>query len=294
MSNVKGHWRKLKAGAKGVGPDGSVVIGKTWVDAHSRNVKTEKVERAPAAVFDKGVTRPQKDAILFKKYKEDPSKENLTVLMRQFEGMIRSSVNRYSGASSVPPQALRMRAFAQVKKAIDTYDPNAGAALATHVSNYLKRIDSVALEYANLGYVPPNRAAKEFGPYKDALEKLKEKLDRPPSSQELADELGWSVKQVSRLQRESRNDLIASKFDSPDTMPEYRVQQDKETEAAQLIYSDPSTSNDEKIVLEHLLGMNGKEIIKKGEIAKRYFKGSNPKVSRIVKKLDKKFTDLGV
>ena len=40
--------------------------------------------------------------------------------------------------------------------------------------------------------------------------------------------------------------------------------------------------------------MNGKEMLKKGEIAKKYFGGSNPKVTRIVKKLDKKFSDLGV
>ncbi len=294
MSNVRGHWRTLKPDSKGVGPDGSPVVGKTWVGAHSRNITTEEVKRAPDAVFSEKLTRAEKDLKLFLRYRASPTKENLTVLMRQFEGLIRYSVNRYSSASSIPPQALRMRAFSQVKKALDTYNPDKGAAIGTHVSNYLKRVDSVALEYANLGYVPPNRAAKEFGPYKEALDKLKEKLSRPPSTQELADELGWSVKQVGRIQRENRNDLISSKFDTPDTMPEYRVQQDRETEAAHLIYSSPDTHNDEKIVLEHLLGMNGKEVLKKSEIAKRYFKGSNPKVSRIVSKLDKKFTELGV
>ena len=77
-------------------------------------------------------------------------------------------------------------------------------------------------------------------------------------------------------------------------MPEYRVQQDREIEAAHLIYSALETSDEERIVLEHLLGMNGKKVMKKSEIAKEYFKGSNPKVSRIVAKLDKKFTELGV
>lgn len=294
MSEVKGHWRKLKPGSKGRGPNGETVSGKTWIGTHSRKPSIEKVERAKDVVFGDKVSRPERDRILFKKYKDDPTPENLTILMRQFEGMIRTAVNRYSAAQAIPPQALRLRAFTQVKKAIDTYDPEAGAALSTHVTNYLKRVNSVALEYANLGYVPPNRAAKEFGPYKESYAKLKEKLGRIPSTQEIADDLGWSVKQVARIQRESRNDLVASKFDTPDTMPEYRVQQDKETEAARLIYSDPGTSEEERIVLEHLLGMNGKETLKKGQIAKKYFGGSNPKVTRIVKKLDKKFTDLGV
>lgn len=294
MSEVEGHWRKLKPGSKGRGPGGEVVRGKTWVKAHKRKVVIEKAKKAPKAVFDEKVSRPEKDLILFKKYQKDPSPENLTVLMRQFEGMIRTAVGRYGTATAIPPQALRIRAYTQTKKAIDSYNPDAGAALATHVANYLKRVDSVALEYANLGYVPPNRAAKEFGPYKEAYNRLKEKLNRIPSTQEIADDLGWSVKQVARIQRENRNDLVASKFDSPDTMPEYRVQQDRETEAAHLIYSDPNTTPEEQIVLEHLLGMNGKPVLKKGEIAKRYFDGSNPKVTRIVKKLDKKFTDLGV
>lgn len=294
MSSVEGHWRKLKPGSTGRGPNGEAVRGKTWVKKHDRKLELKKINKAPTATFEKGISRPQKDLILFQKYKKDPTPENLTVLIRQFEGMARAAVNRYGTATAVPPQALRIRAITQIKKAIDTYNPDAGASLATHVGNYLKRVDSVALEYANLGYVPPNRAAKEFGPYKESYNKLKDKLSRIPTTQEIADDLGWSVKQVSRIQRENRNDLVASKFDTPDTMPEYRVQQDKETEAAHLIYSDPGTSNEERIVLEHLLGMNGKKLLKKGEIAKKHFGGSNPKVTRIVKKLDKKFSDLGV
>lgn len=294
MAEVRGHWRRLKPGAKGVGPNGRAVTGKTWVKGYTRTVKTTKVEKAKEVEFTESLTRPQKDARLFARYKEDPSKENLTVLMKQFEGMVRNSVGKYRQSTAVPPQALRMRAYAQVKKAIDSYDPDKGAALATHVGNYLRRVDAVALQYANLGYVPPNRAAKEFGPFLEADRKLKERLNRQPTSQELADELKWSVKQVARIQREARNDLVASKFDTPDTMPEYRVQQEKETEAMHLIYSSPETTSEERIVLEHLFGMNGKKKMSKGEIAKKHFNGSAPKVSRLIKKLEGRFSELGV
>ena len=75
MAEVKGHWRKLKPRAKGVGPDGSVVYGKTWIDPHKREVVTKKVKRAPTAVFEGNLTRPEKDLELFRRYKKDPSKE---------------------------------------------------------------------------------------------------------------------------------------------------------------------------------------------------------------------------
>lgn len=295
MSNVRGHWRKLRSpSSKGVGPNGESVSGKTWVSGYTRTVSTEKVKKVEDVEFSTKVKRSERDQILYKKYKSDPSSENLTLLMRQFEGMVRVSVNKYSQSEAIPPAALKLRAYAQVKKAIDTYDPEKGSALTTHVGNYLKRVNAVALEYANLGYVPPNRASKEFGPFLEANQKLKDKLGRIPSTQELADELGWSAKQVARIRRESRNDLISSKFDTPDTMPEYRVQRGRELEAMHMIYSSPETSNEERIVMEHLFGMNGGEKLSKGEIAERHFNGSRPKVSRLINKLNDRFTELGV
>tara|TARA_B100000242_G_scaffold294072_1_gene274559 strand:- start:2122 stop:3009 length:888 start_codon:yes stop_codon:yes gene_type:complete len=295
MSDVRGHWRKLRSpSSKGKGPNGEVVSGKTWVSGYTRRVSTDKVKKVEDAEFSSKVKRSDRDRILYQRYKADPSKENLTLLMRQFEGMARVAVNKYKQSDAIPPAALKMRAYAQIKKAIDTYDPEAGTAITTHVGNYLRRVNSVALEYANLGYVPPNRAAKEFGPFKEADRKLKDRLGRPPSTQELADELKWSVKQVARIRRETRNDLISSKFDTPDTMPEFRIQRARELEAIHLLYSAQETSSDERIVMEHLFEMNGKEKLAKGEIAKRYFNGSGPKVSRIVNKLEAKFTEMGV
>jgi DNA-directed RNA polymerase specialized sigma subunit len=277
-----------------VGPNGEAVTGKTWVKGYTRTVSTEKVERAQESSDIANLKRSEKDKALYDIYKKDPSPENLSVLMRQFEGMARVAVNKYSRSEAIPPAALKLRAYAQIKQAIDTYDPDKGAALTTHVGNYLRRVNAVALEYANLGYVPPNRASKEFGPFLEANNKLKEKLGRIPSTQELADELGWSAKQVARIRRENRNDLISSKFDTPDTMPEYRVQRSRELEAMHLVYTSPETSNEERIVMEHLFGMNGGEKLSKGEIADRFFNGSKPKVSRLIKKLDGRFTELGV
>ena len=46
MSNVRGHWRKLRSPkSKGVGPNGEAVSGKTWVKGYTRTVSTEKVKK---------------------------------------------------------------------------------------------------------------------------------------------------------------------------------------------------------------------------------------------------------
>jgi DNA-directed RNA polymerase specialized sigma subunit len=99
-------------------------------------------------------------------------------------------------------------------------------------------------------------------------------LGRDPAGHELSDKLKWPVNQVSAMELELRKEIPTSTLQSDMSS----LKPSKEAEILQLIQYD--LTSEEKIVYEHLLGMNGKPQLKPGEIALR-LNMSPSKVSRI-------------
>ena len=129
-----------------------------------------------------------KDMEAWNSYRTFPSPENRSALLRRFDGVINSQVNKWAGP--VPRETLLMEARAHAAKAIDTYDPAKGAALATHVANAIKPISRTVYTYQNAVRAPEN-VTRAIGAYKQSLETLTDEKGRAPNDEELAAELGW-------------------------------------------------------------------------------------------------------
>ncbi len=287
-----GHWRKLKSHQVGKGPSGEDTYGRTWVKRKKKyglvDVKSTKLDKSvkPITQKKKGKTRSQRDLEMWKKWKEDPSDANLVPLMESLQGLVTSKVSEFRTAP-VPPSAVRGAANVAVMKALNTYNPNKGAALHTYVSWHLKKVRSFVVKYQNIGRIPEHRAYR-ITEYKNAKAALTEKHDMPPDALTLSEHLGWSMAEVGRMENELRKDLIASRNLEADKLSDLEAESGREREVLRYIYYD--LDKDERAVFEYSLGMNGKPKLSAGQIAKK-MGISQPKVSRLRKKIDNKINE---
>lgn len=200
--------------------------------------------------------------------------EHLQPLITSFRPLISSKVNIYtSKIRDIPPESIRAEFMNQFVQALQTYDPARGAGLGTHVQHQLKKAQRFVTTYQNPGRIPENRIYK-IRELQDAEMHLDEKLGRPPTQLELADQLKWSPQQVGLLQKEVRKARPTSQFESdPSTYMPSRQQ-----EILRLLPYE--LSHDERAVFEYVYGVGGKPQLGTGEIAQR-LNMSSPKVSRL-------------
>ena len=200
--------------------------------------------------------------------------EHLQPLMQSFKPLISSKVNVYtSKIRDIPPEAIRSEFNNQFVKALETYDPNRGAGLGTHIHYNLEKARRFITTYQNPGRIPENRIYR-IRELQDAEMHLDDHLGRPPTQLELADHLKWSPRQVGLLQKEVRKARPSSQFEAdPFTHLPSRQQ-----EVLRLLPYE--LTNEERAVFEHVYGIGGKAQLGTGEIAKK-LNMSPPKVSRL-------------
>lgn len=164
-------------------------------------------DESPAARTRKTTPRSEADLQAWKTWKENPTDENLQVVFDALKGAKMQMIRKWSGAP-LPAGALEGHANVLVMAAIKKFDPDR-ANLSTHVHNYLKGLDGFVKQHQNIGRIP-TKQAQNIGNYKRAVESLVEEYGYIPETKVIAESMGWSVKQVTRLQTMQRPDLIAS------------------------------------------------------------------------------------
>lgn len=232
--------------------------------------------------------RQEQELELWHAWKREPTDQNLAPLMDSLQNLVQSRVNQFRKAP-VPPAALMGFANTQVMKALNTFSPDKGAALSTHVSWHLKKVQTFAIKHQNLGKIPDQRA-NNITEFKAAKDELRETLGFEPDSLSLAEHLGWSQREVARMESEQqRKDLIASKSPEADNLPD--LYSSREREVLRYIHHD--LTPDERLVFEYSMGLYGKPQLSAQAIAKQ-MNISAPKVSRIRNKIDQKLRVRGL
>jgi len=199
--------------------------------------------------------------------------EDTEVLLDNFKGLIRSESNRFAGHLNIPPSAVHSQFQTQAMRAFETYDPERGAKLSTHVTNQMKRGRRFVHTYQNLGRIPEPRIYK-ITDFKNNRMELEDSLGRPATAHEMADRMKWPVKQVVAMENELRDEIPASKFPG-DIMS---IKPSADAEVLRLIQYE--LSPEERAVFEYSTGANGKPALKPGEISKKLNMPAS-KVSRL-------------
>ena len=197
------------------------------------------------------MSRSEKDIALWNAWRDDPSKGNLSNLLEQVNPILQKEVNRWSGGAVARP-VLEIQAKQIAIDTFNNYDPSK-AALNTHLTNQLKGLSRSPYTYASPARMPEHRQVK-VGTFKSAEESLKEVLGREPTVQELADELSWSKREVSRFLDEQRVTYSTS-MPIPPGFEKYSPDQSLIDSMYHVL------ADQDKIVFEHTTGYGGRPIL---------------------------------
>lgn len=200
-------------------------------------------------------------------------KKDMRPLLGRFKGMIGQQSGKWTGNVELPPAVIKAEFTKQVVNAFNTYDPNKGTALGSWVGTNLQKGLRFISTHQNVARIGEHRIYK-IGQFNAAKFTLDDQLGRPPTSAEVSDYLGWSEKEVERLDTEQRRSYIESAYEFDPTA----IKPSRESEALNLVKYQ--LSPEERLVYDYTLGSGGKPQLKPGEISKK-LNMSPSKVTRV-------------
>ena len=201
-----------------------------------------------------------KDLQLWKEWKANPSNATLKPLLTSLNPLIESNVNKLHG--NLPRSALKAQMIKLTINALPNYDPEK-AQLNTYLNNTAgNKLHRYVYTYQNMGSIPEPRAI-QIGTFKRVKDNLENDLGRPPTYEEIGDQMHLPVKQIKLLEKEIRQDLIQDEgytnIFGADT---------SETDE-NLVLLHAELFGQDREVMEYLYGMNGKPQLEGNEIAKK-------------------------
>lgn len=205
--------------------------------------------------------------------------KDLQPLLNRMEPLIYKKMAPFKSMKNIPNSAVKAEFQKQTINAIESYEPKRGVPLSYHAMRNMDAAKRYIYDYQNDARIPSHRVRK-IGDFKASYSKLERKLNRPPTALELSDELKWPVKEVSRMSKELRNDLLPWKGSGAEEA--FTIQTPREREVLELI---PYELDDiERGVFEFTYGQGGKPTLGTSETAKA-MNLSNSKVSRTKAKI---------
>lgn len=227
----------------------------------------------------------QLDVELYDTWKNGGKKpDDLRPLLQNFRGLIRSRANSWSRRADLPPAFVHAEFNKQFVSALDTYNPDKGAALGTWVTTRLKKAQRNITKFQDPLRIQENRYY-QLGNWDNAMATLEDSLDREPSTREMAEFLGWSEAEAGRMEKEKRKSLYTSGFEAGDPtsfMPS------REAEVLRLIRYE--LSEEELVVHDYTRGLNGKPKLRPSQIAKK-MKTSASRITRIRQSISRKIEE---
>lgn len=228
----------------------------------------------------------------FTTWRGAPTPANGGLLLKQLDPVIKTALTSYGGGAAGSP-TLRGRAKRLALDAAKTYDPNRGS-LQTHVMSHLRRLHRVGGREQQIISVPERLmlASQQLGA---AETELTDRHGRLPSTRELADHTGLSLKRIAQI-RSMKAPVAEGSYlqryatDENFEMPASVVPGQAGQEWEELVYQDLDPID--QTIMEHGLGLHGVQRLGGSEIAKKL--GISPsavsqRTARIQQLLDERY-----
>lgn len=196
----------------------------------------------------------EQDLELYNVWKQTGDKKALGELMHNLNPLIYTEVKRASG--TLPATALSAEAKKWTIKAIQSFDPTKGVALSTHIMNYLPKIRRMNYKFQNSARLPENLQL-QYHTWNKVSTGLQEKLDRDPTDEELAEELGWKKKAVIKYKNSLYSDLVESGSERPTEYTTFN------TNKVLFDYILMQLTKDERYILDNSDNMSSTELAAK-------------------------------
>lgn len=197
-------------------------------------------------------TKKKDELSLYHDWKNNQSVSAFQKLYASMKPLLHTAAKKASYGSNIPMSAHQMWAAQNFYDALRTFKPSSEAALGTHVYNAVhqkaKRLNYL---YQNLGHIPEPRAM-QIGLYQNIHDNLKGELGREPSAAEVADTLGWGLKDVNKIQTEIKKDLAL------DVTTEDKGYFESSVDEEILDYVYYELGPEEQLIYDYVFGKNGK------------------------------------
>lgn len=204
--------------------------------------------------------QPLDPAPTYDKYKLDPSKENLSMVV----GALRPTINyALMSVNSKNDPVLNAEARVLAADAVKSFDPQYGVGIKTHVTNSLKKLSRVARKHRSPVNLPERHQIDSYTLDK-ARKEFEENIGRDPTMIELADKTGLPIKRIQKLNARQFNIIADDTLDGDEGFSESA---DYTTDALDYVYHD-SDYLDQKI-LEYKMGYNGTDTLDALQIAEK-------------------------
>lgn len=196
--------------------------------------------------------RKQQEIDLYHDWNKNQSTSAFQQLYTSMKPLLYEAARKASFGSNIPESAHQIWAAQNFYDALRTYKPTAGTALQTHVYNSVhqkaKRLNYL---YQNLGHIPEPRAM-QIGLYQNIYENLKATLGREPSQAEVADKIGWGLKDVTKIQKEITKDLAMDMGTEEHGVFESSIDE----EILDYVYYE--LNGEEQLMYDYVFGKHGK------------------------------------
>ncbi len=203
--------------------------------------------------------RQQQDLELWREWRRTSDSNTLKKLLGRLQPLIHREVSKWD--KTVPKATLESKGRQLTVEALQSYNPNMGAAIGTHVTARLRKLSRHVYPHMNVARLPENKQLM-FNTVSVAQNNLYDSLGRDPTVSELADELKWAPKKVSDFQNAfGRRELVESEGAFLDTGTEDTTLTD--------FYYHGLPPDDQKL-FEDITGYGGAKPLNNTKLQKKY------------------------
>lgn len=163
---------------------------------------------------DKAVARKAVEVAYWEQWKNAPQKDKpelIKPLLQAYAPTFNAKTQIWK-PNRMPVAVFQAHLHNHFIDALNTYNPEK-AALSTHVEKRLKKVLRDVAQSQNFARIPEGQT-RQINLLASAQEDLHERLGRPPTRPELAQEVGLSQRRVNTILTNLRRDVSASKLES--------------------------------------------------------------------------------
>ncbi len=203
----------------------------------------------------------------YQAWKDNPTPTTMGGMIKAVNPVIESAVKTYGR----PSPTLRSRAKVISADAINKYDPSKGK-LRTHLMYHLQGLRRYSTREQQVIRLP-ERVSLDLYRIREAENELKDTLGRDPSVAELADRTGLSKRRIGYV-RKAQPGMAEGSLAPVGEPGEEQAQLGPAVQSASgeeawqnFVYHDLGPMD--QLIMEHTLGLYGKPILPKKEIARK-------------------------
>ena len=207
---------------------------------------------------------PENLDMLWASWKQQPTEDNLTRLTQAMQPVVQGAIRSYAADSQQDP-VIELTAKKLALDALQSYNPDKGAALNTYLYHQLKPLIRARYQRTFVLHTP-QRVWADLQNMRRGESELSDQLGREPSAGELADNTGLSLKRLTYLQQFRHTGIPESALLAQGQ--EYKAPAGEPTEPFWVTAVYQSLNPKDQLLFDWRTGAHGSKKLSGKEIAK--------------------------